>query len=60
MSKAVERQICLEKKNTAVDDRVHVDDGGVERPRWVEHVGVGQTKRAHGGRGVREVGGVGS
>ena len=46
------------KKNTAVDDRVHVDDGGVERPRWVEHVGVGQTKRAHGGRGVREVGGV--
>ena len=42
-----------------MDDRVHVDDGGVERPRWVEHVGVGQTKRAHGGRGVREVGGVG-
>ena len=32
MSTAVERQICLGKKNTAVDDRVHVDDGGVERP----------------------------
>ena len=48
----------FKKKSTAVDDRVHVDNGGVERPKWVEHVGVGQTKRAHGGRGVREVGGV--
>ena len=52
MSKAVERQICLEKKNTAVDDRVHVDDGGVDRHWWVWHVGLGQTKRAHGGGGV--------
>ena len=43
-----------------MDDRVHVDDGGVERPRWVWHVGLGQTKRAHGGREgcERSVGGV--
>jgi hypothetical protein len=52
VSTTVERQICLKKKSTAVDDRVHVDDGGVERLRWVCHVGLGQTKRAHGGGGV--------
>ena len=53
------REILEGKKNTEVDDRVHVDNGGVERRWWVWHVGLGQTKRAHGGRGVRKVGGVG-
>ena len=37
-----------------MDDRVHVDNRGVERRWWHWHVGLGQTTRVHGGRGGRE------
>ena len=50
----MKRQSGRFEKRTAVDDRVHVDNGGVERRWWHWHVGLGQTTRAHGGRGGRE------